>query len=94
MIRNPDGTTHWPLTGYKDYRKIAPIVQYQMIQHGLTDLEVRLVAERPVTNAEELALRALLLDKLRQPFDIRFSYFEGEIPKGARGKFEEFVCLI
>lgn len=95
MIRNPDGTTHWPLTGYKDYRKIAPIVQYQMVQHRLDELEMRLVTERPLTENEEEALRRYLVeDKLKQPFRIRFTYFEGELPKGARGKFEEFVSLI
>lgn len=95
MIRNPDGTTHWPLTGYKEYRSIAPIVQYQMVQHSLTEIELRLVTERPLSDAEEEGLRRHLVEhKLKQPFDIRFSYFEGEIPKGARGKFEEFVSLM
>lgn len=94
MIRNPDGTSHWPLTGFRDYRRVAPVIQYQMVQHAPDAIEVRLVTERPLSAAEEDALRAVMWRRLVHPFRLTFSYHEGELPKGPRGKFEEFVSLL
>lgn len=94
LIRNPDGTRHWPLTGFRDFRSVAPIVQYQMIQHGIDEIELRLFVERPLTGAEQKKLRALVLKKLGQPFQLRFSFFDSPLPRGKNGKFEEFVSMI
>ena len=94
MIRNPDGTRHWPLTGYKKYREIAPITQYQMVQTALDRIELRLVAERKVTKAEQNELRHYLQKALKHPFTIDFSFHEGRLPAGPNGKFEEFVSMI
>ena len=93
MIVRPDGTRHWPLTGYKRYREIAPIVQYQMRQHAPDRIEVRMVVERPLTQDEEAALTAWLHEKLRYPARLDFTYFEGRLPVGPNGKFEEFMRL-
>lgn len=94
MITKPDGTRHWPLTGYKQFRDIAPIRQYQFRQHALDHIEVRLVTERELTSDEEEALRAHLQWKLRHPFRIDLVYFDGRLPPGRNGKFEEFVSLL
>lgn len=93
IIVKPDGTRHWPLTGYKQFRQIAPIVQYQMRQHAPDRIELRMVVERSLTGDEEAALREHLHWKLRHPFEIDFTYFEGKLPRGRNGKFEEFVRL-
>jgi phenylacetate-CoA ligase len=53
MIVKPDGTRHWPLTGYKQFRDIAPIRQYQFRQNTPDRIEVRLIAERPLFRNEE-----------------------------------------
>lgn len=94
MIVKPDGTRHWPLTGYKQFRDIAPIRQYQFRQHAIDAIEVRLVTERPLTGEEESALIAHLHWKLRHPFRIDLVYFDGRLPLGKNGKFEEFVSLL
>ena len=94
MILKPDGSRHWPLTGYKQFREIAPIRQYQFRQHAVDRIEVRLVTERPLSASEEEALRAHLVWKLRHPFRIDLAYFDGRLPTGANGKFEEFVSLL
>ncbi len=94
MIVKPDGTRHWPLTGYKQFRDIAPIRQYQFRQHAADAIEVRLVTERPLTGEEESALVAHLHWKLRHPFRIAFAYFDGRLPLGKNGKFEEFVSML
>ncbi len=94
MIIKPDGTRHWPMTGYKKFRDIAPIVQYQMVQNAVDAIDMRLVTERPLTAAEEAALRAHLSKTLGLGIDVTFIYFEGRLPLNANGKFEEFLSLI
>lgn len=94
MIVKPDGQRHWPLTGYKQFREVAPVLQYQYVQHAPDHIEVRLVTERPMTAGEEEALRDLIRKKLRQPFRIDFTYFEDRLPLGRNGKFEEFLSLV
>jgi len=93
MIVNPDGTRHWPLTGYARFREIAPISQYQMRQHAPDRIEMRLVVERPLTGEEEKNLLAHVGKAMGHPFTIELAYFEGPLPKGANGKFEEFMRL-
>lgn len=94
MIVKPDGTRHWPLTGYKQFREIAPIRQYQFRQHSVEHIEVRLVTDRPLSADEETALIAHLHWKLRHPFRITLRYFDTRLPLGNNGKFEEFLSLL
>jgi phenylacetate-CoA ligase len=94
LVVKPDGSRNWPLTGFRKFRSIAPIVQYQFIQHSLQLIEVRLVTERPLTAAEEDMLRAPILEALGYPFTLSFTYFDAQLPLGKNGKFEEFLCQI
>ncbi len=92
LLLRPDGTRHWPLVGFGKFRDVAPIQQYQLVQHSREAVEVRLVCERPLRAAEEAKLGEMIRGALGHPFQLRFAYFEGELPRGANGKFEEFVC--
>lgn len=94
LVRLPDGTRHWPMVGFYEYRDVAPVRQYQAIQYGPADIELRLVTDRPLTEAEESRLRAIVQRWLQYPFGVRFAYFEGRIPVPASGKFEDFICLV
>jgi phenylacetate-CoA ligase len=94
MVVRPDGSTYWPITGFKKFRDLAPIVQYQLVQESLTEIEIRLVAEASLTAEQERALGAHVADFLGYPFATRFTYYEGRIPTGANGKFEEFKSLV
>ena len=94
MIHNLDGTRHWPLTGYKRFREIAPILQYQMVQREVERIELHLVTERPLTAAEEAALTTHLHTIFKFQFAIHFTYHQGRLPLGPNGKFEEFVSRI
>ena len=94
MVRLPDGTTHWPLVGFHRFREIAPVRQYQLIQQALQSIEVRLVCDRALTAAEESELGAVICTALGYPFELRFAYYEGELPRAANGKFEEFVSRL
>ncbi len=94
MLVFPDGRRFWPLVGAYRFRDVAPISQYQLIQTRIDTLEVRLVAQRPITPSEEAALAGLIHASLGYPFILQFRYFELEIPRGAGGKFEEFMCML
>jgi phenylacetate-CoA ligase len=93
-VVRPDGSIYWPITGFKKFRDLAPIVQYQLVQESLTEIEIRLVAEASLTAEQERALGAHVADFLGYPFATRFTYYEGRIPTGANGKFEEFKSLV
>lgn len=94
LVRLPDGTRHWPLVGFHRFRDIAPVRQYQLIQHSLQDVEVRLVCDRPLTAGEEAQLGKVICDALGYAFTLRFKVFEHELPRAPNGKFEEFVCAM
>jgi len=94
LITNPDGTRHWPLTGYKRMRDYGPIRQYQMRQRARDRIELHLVADRPLDEAETAALVAYLQTKLRYPFAIELHYHDDRLPTGPSGKFEEFVSQL
>lgn len=93
MVTLPDGSKHWPLVGAHHYRGVADIRQYQAIQHGLDDIEIRLVVS-PLTPEQEGAIAGLVHRALGYPFVLRFSYFESELPGTGNGKFEEFISLL
>lgn len=94
LIVKPDGGRHWPLVGFDKFRDIAPISQYQLIQHDLETIEVRLVSEKPVTALQEEKLRAHIRAALGHPYTLNFTYFANRLPLRPNGKFEEFICLI
>ena len=71
LIVMPDGTRHWPLVGFHRFREIAPVAQYQMIQHALHDIEVRLVVEAALTPSQEKDLREVIQKALGHPFVLR-----------------------
>lgn len=93
ILTYPTGETHFPLLGGERYAEIAPIRQYQVIQHSLREIEVRLVVDRPLPRDEEATLREFILSKLGYPFHLSFSY-HARIPMGAGGKFEDFISEI
>jgi phenylacetate-coenzyme A ligase PaaK-like adenylate-forming protein len=94
LILMPDGSRVWPVTGFPRCREVAPVVQYQLVQQDRETVEARLVVERSLSQAEEDGLRALFHEWIGHPFTLRFSYFDGRLPTGSRGKFEEFVCNV
>ena len=92
MVRLPDGRTLWPAIGGLPYSKIAPIRQFQFVQRELEVIEVRLVCDAPLTAEQERRMGDVILEALDFPFKLQFCYFQGQIPRGPGGKFEEFVC--
>ena len=94
MIVLPDGHRSWGMAGLHQFREIAVILQYQIVQHSLEDVEVRLVTPAALTPEQESRLAGVIRAAMGHPFPLRFSYFEGELPGTRSGKFEEVVSLV
>ena len=94
LVALPDGSRHWPLTGYSKYHGIAPIRHYQLIQRDLETVEMRLVVAELLTPEQEAKLKAQIQTSVGYPFAVRLTYFEGSLPVDASGKREEFVSLV
>ncbi len=94
LLRLPDGRRFWPFVGAFSYRDIAPVRQYQVIQHDLERVTLRLAVERPLTVGEEQALIEKMLELMGYRFQAEIVYFSPEIPRGPGGKFEDFICEI
>ncbi len=89
----PDGRRGWPMMGDIYHAGVAGIRQYQILQHGLDDIEIRLATARPLGPLEEDKLRDWLQQRSGYSFQVRFSY-AAEIPRGPGGKFETFISRI
>ncbi len=92
LILMPDGSRHWPLTGGRHLRDVLPqIRQYQLVQLDRDRMEARLAVSSPLTETDERLVRERVQKSLGHPFEIAFVYFDGKIPVGKNGKFEEFI---
>jgi phenylacetate-CoA ligase len=92
----PDGRRVWPHLGTGRFRSVAPILQYQFIQHDIGRIEARFVtgSGAPLNAEQEGRMTRLLRDSLGSEFAIEFTYFSDEIPRAANGKFEQFICRV
>lgn len=94
LLVKPDGTRHWPLVGFHRFDEIAPILQFQVIQHSLQDIEIKIVTEKEISASQEHALAAIVQQALGYPSAIRVVQSRSRLPNSKGGKFEEFVCEI
>jgi phenylacetate-CoA ligase len=90
MLVTAEGKRYWPLLGSPKYFEIATILQHQLAQLGFDRLELRLVTAARLTAAQEDRLRALVLSGLPAGMRLELRYCD-RIPRGAGGKFEDFV---
>lgn len=93
MLTLPSGERLWPSFGDTGYTDIAPIRQFQFVQKTPGDLEMRLVADRPLTASEEEQLKNLVDSRMGHPFALTLTYHD-EIARSAGGKFEDFKSEI
>jgi phenylacetate-CoA ligase len=89
MLVYPDGRKGWPLLGDMYYTQIAEIRQFQVVQHAVDDIEIRVVADRRLAPAEEARLGEWLHHRCGHLFPTRVTYHT-EIPRGPSGKFQDF----
>ncbi len=96
MVLLPDGRSRWPsieLANTAELADFPPIHQFQLVQRSLQDMEMRLVALRPLSVAEEERLRGWIIAAVGHPFNVRFLYVDS-IPRSSLGKFEDFRCEV
>jgi len=93
MLVFPDGRRAWAQLGTSQYTRIPGLRQFQTVQHAVDDLEIKLVADRELTPAEEDQLRQAMQQRCGHPFPIRITY-HAEIPRSPGGKFHDFLCKI
>jgi len=93
MLVLPNGERRWPLSGFRTFRDIAPIRQYQLVQHSRARLEARFVVERAVSPLEEQRLAAAIREATGYPFELQFTCVDS-FPPSPTGKFEDFISLI
>jgi phenylacetate-CoA ligase len=89
MVTMPSGEKRFSMLPGRTFARVPAIEQHQVVQTGLEEIEVRLVARKPLEPAEEDAIRHDIVDQLQYPFRIRFTYHQ-EIPRSPEGKFEDF----
>jgi phenylacetate-CoA ligase len=93
MLVLPSGERYWPLSGAFEFRDIAPIRRSQMVQLDLERIEMRMVADRPVTPDEERRLAGVVRRWVGHPFEVQFKYLDA-FPASASGKFEDFISMV
>ena len=93
MLVLPGGGKCWPAFGLRGLPGDFPVKNFQFVQREIDLIEARLVASRKLTPDEEALLRRQLLTRLPDVFRFTFSYCD-EIPRGAGGKFEDFISEV
>jgi len=94
LVVKPNGDRHWPPLARAIFQCGLPIRQFQMIQHGLNDVEIKLVTGQPLSASDEETLVKYLHEALDHPFPLRFSYFTERLPLPANGKFEDLISHV
>ena len=93
MLVYPDGRKAWALMGDMFYTEIPAVRQFQIVQHAVDDIEIRVVAARPLTPAEEGKLQEWFQHRSGHAFPVRITYLD-EIARGPGGKYQDFRCDI
>lgn len=91
MMIMPDGDKRWPT--FLSWTELAPIAQYQIIQHAVDHLEARLVTHRRFTAEDEAMLTHALREQFGVPFKVTYTYLD-ELRGHENGKFEVFVSKV
>ena len=89
MLLTPSGDLRYPFFGQNVFTEYAAVIQHQVVQMSVDELQVRLVARRPLTLLEEERLRQSMREALGHPFAISFTYCEA-IERTSSGKYQEF----
>jgi len=94
LLMKADGSRFLPRAGFESFEKVAPVLQYQVVQHALDEIEFKLVTAEPLTPAQEDALAAVLREALQFAGRIRVTPSRERLPGSVAGKFEDFVCKL
>lgn len=93
MLQHPDGSSHWPNFSFRKFMQVAPIRQFQIVQHTLDEIELKLVVGEKLTEEQEVRIKEILGESLGHPFAVKLSY-HAALARSASGKFEDFVSML
>ncbi|MFT7472272.1 MAG: phenylacetate-CoA ligase [Kiritimatiellia bacterium] len=93
MLLHPDGSSHWPNFGFRKFMQVAPLRQFQIVQHTLDDIELKIVVDEKLTQEQEVSIKEILGESLGHAFAVKLSY-HAALPRSAGGKFEDFVSML
>lgn len=94
IMTRPDGSRHWPMFQGMRFAEVAPVRQYQVIQHSRTEVELKVFTDEPITAEQEQGLIKLVQGGLGWPYDMRVTQYRQRLPLTAAGKFQEFICKV
>lgn len=89
LLTLPTGEKRWPNLSWGKLVRVAPIIQYQLIQKTREHIEARFVVREKVTAEQETEMRETLRQTLGETFEITFAYPDS-IERSPAGKFEDF----
>ncbi len=93
MAKGTDGKQFWPQLSPDIWGEVEGIDELQLVQDDTDHIELRLVCQQPLDDAQERNLSNALAEALGQPFRISIRYHE-ETLRHENGKYERFICKV
>jgi len=93
MLRTESGEVKYPKLGIQDLYKIAPVQQFQALQLSLSEIEINLVLDRPLTKTEKETFHNKFQKSFGPDFHIEIKQV-GSISRSTNGKYEEFLSKL
>jgi phenylacetate-CoA ligase len=93
MMVLPSGEKQWPGFILSAWAKMGPIRQIQAIQKNRSQIEIKMVALRPLTEDEIEQLHRKITADFGGYFQISLRYVD-DIPRSKGGKYEDFICEV
>ncbi len=93
MMIRPSGERFWPRGGFVEMAQVAPIKQLQVIQHSLSEVEIKLVLAEPLDSRGEARIIEVAKKNLGDEFQFRLNVVD-DIPRSAGGKFEDYISHV
>lgn len=90
LLTLASGEKRFSTFGSRVFTKFPAVARFQIAQTSLTEIEARIVADRPLTRIECDAITAGLAQQVGTEFSIRLVFVEN-IPRTPGGKYMEFV---
>lgn len=89
----PSGDRLFPVLDAEPLLLKGGVRQYQLVQTGVEDIDIKLVADPRLSEAEEADITAHLQRNFGHPFRFNFVYVE-DIPREPGGKFQIFKSAL
>ena len=93
MMVLPSGEKRWPGFILSNWAKMGPILQMQAIQKNRSQLDIKMVVSRPLTEDEAKKLHQKIASDFAQDFQVSLQTVE-DIPRSKGGKYEDFICEV